>query len=51
MSLRYVVNLFSARVVGQALLNCKTVFMLALEGEGMFSPCVAIHTVLLEHKP
>lgn len=50
MSLWYVVNLFSASVASQALLNRKTVFMLAPEGEGMFSPCVVIHSVLLEHK-
>lgn len=45
MSLRYVVNFFSARVVGQALLNCKTVFILALEGERyVFSLCGRSHS-------
>lgn len=50
MSLWYVVNLFSASIAGQALLNCKTVFMFAPEEECMFSPCVVISTVLLEWK-
>lgn len=50
MSLWYIVNLFCARIAGQALLNCKTVFMLAPEGECMFPPCVVISRVLLEWK-
>lgn len=50
MSLWYVVNLFSASITGQAPLNCKTVFMLAPEGERMFSPCVVISIVLLERE-
>lgn len=50
MSLWCIVNLFSASIAGQALLNSKTVFMLAPEGEFVFSPCAVISTVLQEWK-
>lgn len=50
MSLWYIVNLFSASIAGQALLNCKIFIMLTPEGECRFSPCVVISTVLLEWK-